>query len=104
MSTLENFTWPAKLPAEVVTSEFDFAPDMAFGDAVASVQILATTVLGTDGAPQLVAPGVPVLKGARVYQRLAAGLAGCSYRIECRATTVAGNVLILARVLPVLAF
>jgi hypothetical protein len=104
MSTLENSTWPAKLPGEVVTAEFDFAPDIAFGDSVASVQVVVTTVLGTDATPQAVASGIAVLKGARVYQRLAGGLATCSYRIECRATTVAGNVLILARVLPVLAF
>ena len=101
---MESFTWPAKLPGETVTAEFDFGPDVAFGDSLSSVQVFATTVLGTDPGASAVAGGIAQVKGARVYQRLIGGLAGCSYRIECRATTVAGNVLILARVLPVLAF
>ena len=76
---------------------------MAPGDSLASVQVLVTTVLGVDAAPQAVLFGAAQIKGARVFQKLQAGLAGCSYRIECRATTADNNLIILARVLPVVA-
>lgn len=99
---IEATTWPAKYTVERVTAEFDFSKDLAAGDSVVSVQLLVTTVQGVDAAPALLS-GAAQLKGARAFQQLQGGLAGCSYRIECRATTATNNLLVLARVLPVLA-
>ena len=103
MSSIDSTTWPTKYVGERVTAEFDFARDVPAGDSVASVALVVTTVAGVDAAPAGVLYGSSVIKGARVFQQLAAGLAGRSYRVECRATTANNNILILARVLPVIA-
>lgn len=47
--------------------------------------------------------GAGVIKGSRVFAQLQGGLAGCSYRVACHATTQANNIFLLARVLPVVA-
>lgn len=101
---IDNITWPAKHPAERVTAEFDFGPSLAAGDTLASVQLLVTTVQGVDAAPGALVFGAAQLKGARAFQQLAGGLDTCSYRVECRGTTANNNLLVLARVLPVLAY
>ncbi|OYZ03487.1 MAG: hypothetical protein B7Y42_00470 [Polaromonas sp. 28-63-22] len=100
---IDATTWPAKYTVERVTAEFDFSKDLAAGDSVVSVQLLVTTVAGADAAPAALLFGAAQLKGARAFQQLQGGLAGCSYRIDCRATTANNNLLVLARVLPVLA-
>ena len=101
MSAIESTTWPNKYTVERITAEFDFAKDLASGDSVASVQLIVTTVAGVDAAPAALLLGAALIKGARAFQQLQGGLAACSYRIECRATTVNNNLLLLARVLPV---
>lgn len=101
---INTTTWPLKHPAERITAEFDFGPSLAAGDSLASVQLVVTTVLGVDAAPAAVVFGAAQLRGARAYQQLTGGLNGCSYRVECRATTAQNNLLLLARVLPVVAF
>lgn len=100
---IDNTTWPNKYTVERITAEFDFAKDIAAGDSLLSVQLLVTTVAGVDAVPAALLFGAAQLKGARVFQQLQGGLAGCSYRIECRATTANNNLLLLARVLPVVA-
>ena len=101
---INDITWPVKHPAERVTAEFDFGPSLAAGDTLASVQLIVTTVLGVDVAPAAVVYGIAQLKGARALQQLTGGLNGCSYRVECRGTTAQNNLLVLARVLPVVAY
>ena len=103
MSAIESTTWPNKYTVERVTAEFDFTKDLAAGDSLVSVQLVVTTVAGVDVAPLAVLFGAAQIKGARVFQQLHGGLPGCSYRIECRATTADNNLLLLARVLPVVA-
>ncbi|MDZ7920743.1 hypothetical protein [Rhodoferax sp.] len=103
MSNLNSTTWPAKYAQERITAEFDFARDIAPGDAVASVQMVVTTVLGVDATPAALLYGAVQLKGARAFQQLQGGVAGCSYRVEAQATTQNNNLLLLARVLPVVA-
>lgn len=101
---MNDITWPAKHPAERVTAEFDFGPSLAAGDTLANVQLLVTTVQGVDAAPGALIYGAAQLKGARALQQINGGLDKCSYRIECRGTTANNNLLVLARVLPVLAY
>jgi hypothetical protein len=102
LSTIESTTWPAKYPQERITVEFDFTRDLAPGDAVASVQIFLTTLQGVDAAPASLIYGAVLIKGARAFQQLEAGLANCSYLVACHATTQNNNLLVLARVLPVI--
>lgn len=97
-------TWSAKYPSERVTSRFDFRPDIAYGDAIASVAFVVSNVRGTDPNPVNVLYGMPTVKGGRVFQDLAGGNVDCSYLIECHATTVNGHALALAGVLPVKPF
>lgn len=103
VTDINETTWPEKYPQELITAEFDFGPSLPYGDAIASTQLFITTVQGVDATPDNVRNGVAIIKGARAFQRLKAGLAGCSYLIECHATTVNGNLLIIPRVLPVVA-
>ena len=103
MSTIESTTWPVKYPQERITVEFDFGRDLSPGDTVATVQLFLTTVQGVDAAPTSLLYGAAQLKGARAFQQLQGGLAGCSYRVACHATTQNNNLLVLARVLPVVA-
>lgn len=98
---LDQITWPEKYPAERVTAAFDFSPSLAAGDSVASVTINVTTVLGVDATPNAIKFGSAVIKGARVYQQLAGGLAGCSYLVVAQATTVQNNIVVIRRILPV---
>lgn len=101
---IDSTTWPAKLPIERITAEFDFAADLAPGDVPESVQVLVTVVRGVDASPTALLFGSAQIKGARVFQKLQGGYAGCSYRIECRVTTTRNDLLLLARVLPVESF
>jgi hypothetical protein len=96
--------WPTKHPLETITCEMEFAAETAAGDRIVAVEVVVTTVLGTDALPGDVKLGAALIKGHRVFQQLRGGLSGCSYRIEVRATTALNNVLILARVLPVAVF
>jgi hypothetical protein len=101
MSTVDSRIWPAKYPQERITVEFDFGRDLSAADQVSTVQLVLTTVLGTDAAPESLLFGAAQIKGARVFQQLQGGLAGCSYRVQAQATTQNNNLLVLARVLPV---
>lgn len=103
MSAIESTTWPNKYSVERVTAEFDFSKDLEPGDSVVSVQMLVTTVRGVDALPAAVLFGAATIKGARVFQQLQGGVANCSYRVESRVTTANNNLLLLARVLPVVA-
>lgn len=93
--------WPVKLTGERVTAQFDFTPDLQPGDAPVTVVMTVTTVEGVDAAPAQVLYGLPQIKGRRVFQKLQGGLAGCVYLVQCQVTTRLGDVLLLARLLPV---
>lgn len=93
-------TWPAKTAAERVTAQFDFGPDLEPGDSITTIEWVVTLLSGVDATPTQVLVGAAAIKGSRVFQKLG-GLAGCSYRIECRANTAQENLLSLWRVLPV---
>lgn len=93
--------WPVKLTGERVTAQFDFTPDLQPGDAPVTVVMTVTTVEGVDAAPAQVLYGLPQIKGRRVFQKLQGGQSGCVYLVQCQVTTRLGDVLLLARLLPV---
>lgn len=100
---ITNIIWPEKYEQERITVEFDFGPALAPGDSVTGAQILIATVKGVDATPDALRYGGSLIKGARVFQQVHAGTGGCAYRIEARASTKNNNLLVLARVLPVVA-
>lgn len=102
--TTENYestTWPWKYQAARITPDIDFAPGLSPGETLVSVQIFITTVRGVDATPLNLLDGGLAIKGSRLFQRLKAGVTGCSYLIEYHGTTSNGNVIIIARVLPI---
>lgn len=72
----------SKTPAESVVIEFDFGEELDGVDA-ATVSI---TPIGVDPAAALVLTGAPQILGAKVLQRVSAGLDRMSYTIVCTAT------------------
>lgn len=98
---IDETTWPAKYDIERIKAMFDFTQDLAPGTTVASVSMTVTTVRGTDASPAAILYGAVDLRGARAYQYLSAGVAGCSYKVAATAVTSDQQILVLARVLPV---
>lgn len=54
----------------------------AITSATVTVQLLA----GTDATPDDLLDGAPQISGTSVYQRIKAGVAGCTYKLRCTAT------------------
>lgn len=88
-----------KDPAAIVTLEFDFSRLAA---SVTSPSVSIALVAGTDDAPlALTLDGSATVTGAKVFQRVAGGLDGCTYALECTAND-GSNVLTLEALLPVI--
>lgn len=69
-----------KDPADVVTVEFDFS-DLA--DSVTSPQVTIAVLAGADPGVAAMLDGSPTVSGARVFHRIAAGLDGVDYALQC---------------------
>lgn len=54
----------------------------AITSATVTVQLLA----GTDATPDDLLDGAPQISGTSVYQRVKAGVSGCTYKLRCTAT------------------
>lgn len=86
-----------KDPGAEITVEFDFGPDITTV-ANATVTIAVFTGADPDAATMLI--GSPTVIGAKVLQRVAAGLDGVDYALECFADVTGGRISIDA-ILPV---
>lgn len=95
--------WPEVRVGERVPAEFDISAELLYGDAITVVDVSVTLLAGTDATPSALKDGDAVVKGARVFQWLAA-TQPCSYRVVCRATTQYGRIVLLAGVLSAKAF
>ena len=75
--------------AERYAIEFQYSATMsAITSATVTVQLLA----GTDATPDDLLDGDPQISGTIVYQRVKAGVSGCTYKLRCTATdSGAGN-------------
>lgn len=63
--------------------EFQFPSVLsAITSATVTVQLLA----GTDATPGDLLDGDPQINGTSVYQRVKAGVSGCTYKLRCTAT------------------
>ena len=63
--------------------EFQYSSVLsAITSATVTVQLLA----GTDATPDDLLDGAPQISGTSVYQRVKAGVSGCTYKLRCTAT------------------
>lgn len=95
-------TLPIKGTLESVVLGFDFSAETT---AVTSPSVVATIESGVDDTnPSAILVGVPQVDStnpARILQRVAAGLDGATYRLQCTVQTGGGDTLTLASLLPV---
>jgi hypothetical protein len=90
-------SWPTKDAAEKFAVEFDFS---RLATTVDSATVSVSLLTGTDATPSALLDGAAQVSGAKVYQRVKAGVAGCNYRLRCEATA-GSDVWALAESLPV---
>ena len=86
-----------KEPAGEVTVEFDFGPDLT---SVSNSAVTISVFSGTDPDVATMLIGSPTVIGAKVLQRIGAGLHGVDYALECFVDGTGGRLSIDA-VLPV---
>ena len=72
-----------KDPAEKYAVEFNFSAVLS---SVTGATVTADVVGGTDATPSAIIDGDPQVTGAKVYQRIKGGVAGCIYKLRCEAT------------------
>lgn len=66
-----------------------YAIEFQFGNVLAAITSASCTVellAGTDAAPDDLLDGAPQISGTSVYQRVKAGVSGCTYKLRCTAT------------------
>ncbi len=57
-----------------------------------ALTVVGTIPAGTDASPDDLLDGAPQISGTSVYQRVKAGVSGCTYKLRCTATdSGAGN-------------
>lgn len=54
--------------------------------AITSASVTAQLLAGTDATPDDLLDGDPQISGASVFQRVKAGVSGCTYKLRCTAT------------------
>lgn len=94
---------PTKGTLESVVLGFDFSSEATTVSNPTMDVTLEVSATG-DPNPSAILVGSPQVDGsnaARVVQRVAAGLNGTSYRIQCTVQTDAGDTLTLQAILPV---
>lgn len=69
--------------AERYAIEFQYGAAMA---AITSATVTVQLLAGTDATPDDLLDGDPQISGTSVYQRVKAGVSGCTYKLRCTAT------------------
>jgi len=105
---------PAMDLGEVDDIPFNFTEDMVPGETISSAAITCETLTGTDGSPQSMVTGSPLIgtistagvftesaSGGVVLQRFTAQARDVSYAIRCIAILSSGRKLTAAGELPV---
>jgi hypothetical protein len=89
-----------KNPLETITVTFDFS---ALTTSVASPSVTSVVSSGAvDPTPSAILSGSPQISGAKVLQKIVAGLPGAYYELLCQITAADGSVYVLSEVLPVI--
>jgi phage gp36-like protein len=91
--------WQDKDPGESIIVEFDFADQAtSISGPTVTVQVAAGS---PDNNPAAILIGGPVIAGTIVRQRIAGGVHGVDYYLECTAGSGTGDTLTIDAVLPV---
>lgn len=85
-------TWPIKDPTEVLNYTFDFAKELATGEAIASYIITLSDGLVEDASSNTT---------SSVTVRLSGGNLGATGKVECQVTTDGGQIIIDAAYIPI---
>lgn len=88
---------PAKDPAESLIVEFDFSSELS---GIDSALVAVSVIGGTDPDAAQVLSGALQIAGAKVFQRVSAGIDRVNYKLTCTATR-GSDVRKLAASLPV---
>lgn len=91
--------FPQLDPAARRVLAFNFAPDLAAGDTLASATVAPTLQAGEDATPAQILVGLPAIDGARVLQMAAGRADGNAYTLKCIASTTSGEILTLTAVI-----
>ena len=95
-------TLPIKDPLERVPLTFSFEAELDSAETIDSMAIVVEQlVAGTDGTPNAVLDGAPIIAGKTAVQWLQGGQSAASYRLRATGTSSQGRVLVLRAVLPV---
>ena len=94
-------TLPSKAAGETVSTVFDFTSRLAVGETISTQVCTAAVWSGVDPSPSAVISGAATASGAKVTQKLAAGVLGVIYYIVCTITTSLGQTLEMAGYLAV---
>lgn len=90
-----------KDPEETVVVAFDFTRDLDPGETISSPVVTIAVSVGTDASASSVLSGSATAGTAVVTQTVTSGVADVDYRLQCKVTTSASRVLVLAAILPV---
>lgn len=92
---------PVKGTHESVVLRFDFTSSGAAQVTVQTMEVSVEMGVGVDPAVSSFVTGSSQVNGAVVLQRIAGGVDGLDYRVECTVTTDTGDTLSLASIVPV---
>jgi hypothetical protein len=84
-----------KAPAAKEFFAHDFRWQLATGETISSAVWTVTVLSGVDASPASMLSGVAIIAGSRVSQLIIGGVAGVKYCLACKATTSAGQELVL---------
>lgn len=90
-----------KDPAAREFFSFEFRWQLASGETISSAVWTVTVLSGTDANPSAMLSGAAVIAGSRVSHLIIGGVVGVKYCIECKATTSAGQEIVLGDTLVV---
>ena len=82
-----------KRTGETITLTFDFKKLVGTGETISSAEWQVEVVEGVDAAPGDMESGAPSISGLLVSQLITGGVVGNTYRMICRATTSANQII-----------
>jgi hypothetical protein len=90
-----------KDPAAKEFFSFDYRWQLADGETISSAVWTVSVLSGTDPSPASMLSGAAVIFGSRVSHLIIGGVEGVKYCVECKATTSAGQEIVLSNTLKV---
>ena len=87
--------FPVEVVGDVINMAFDATAVLGAGETILTVTWACAAVVGTDPAAADRITGNPTIAGPVVIQKVAAGVAGVTYRLSAALTTSAGQVMTL---------